>query len=56
MNLDTLKEILSTFEQYRNDILSNSFDAREIFTGILSFLIEELKHEIEKNKTSNIYK
>lgn len=56
MKIELLKEILSAFEQYRKDILNNSFDMREIFTGILTFLIEELKYEIEKNKTNNMYK
>ena len=56
MNTQTLEEILKSFEQFRQDVLSNEYDTQMILTGVLSFLIEELKYEIEKNKICDLYK
>lgn len=57
MNLQTLKEILKTFEQFRQDILSGEYDTQMILTGILSFLIETIKYEVDKKKEGGeIYK
>lgn len=56
MNLQTLKEILKTFEQFRQDILSGECDTKMVLNGMLSFLIEQIKYEIEKNKATDIYK
>lgn len=55
MNSETLKSLQRTAEKLRSDILRNDYDIRSILTFILTFIDEELKYEIDRNKTSQIY-
>jgi len=53
MNKDTFESILKSFEEFRRSVLSGDYDTQMILTGILSFLIEIIKNEID---SKNIYK
>lgn len=56
MNKETLENILKAFEQYRYEILKGSFDLKTIMIGMISFMIEQIKYDLERKRSENIYK